>query len=485
MPRLVSFLVLVGILALFGALFYRVVAGFLLPIFLALVLVVVFRPLFGWVSARCGQRPRLAALVTTILIVILVLGPLLFVIAQAATEAQHTYKVWSQQRGQDVIQKLRQRWRLELPPVETRVSLENVVERLRLWHGERPGQDVIKEELPDIRSAVAEVRKWLDQSGIESGASVESVPAARAAIGELTSTLDQLSAAVDKDEDVTAMLEDSAGASAGLRRQILGRPLRLWLKQQASDSGLTELKSQVERLAGKLALGGTQAVGGFLASFLVGLAIMLVAVYYFFADGPAMLKSLMRLSPLDDRYEQQLWNQFASSSRAVVTATLASAFVQGLLAGVAYFFLGLNSVMLLTVATMLFALIPFIGAAAIWGPCCIWLWAYEERGAAAAVLFFYGALVVSNADNIVKPWILKGQSNVHPLLALLSILGGVEALGPIGILVGPMVVSFLQTLLRMLNAELASMGSANLAAVTRQPLELTNATLPPGTGDST
>jgi hypothetical protein len=61
--------------------------------------------------------------------------------------------------------------------------------------------------------------------------------------------------------------------------------------------------------------------------------------------------------------------------------------------------------------------------------------------------------VVSGLDNVIKPYVLHGQSNLHPLLALLSILGGVQVLGPIGILVGPMLVSFLQALLSILQRE--------------------------------
>ena len=61
------------------------------------------------------------------------------------------------------------------------------------------------------------------------------------------------------------------------------------------------------------------------------------------------------------------------------------------------------------------------------------------------------------AENVIKPLVLHGQSNLHPLLALLSVLGGVHALGPIGILVGPMVVVFLQTLLNILHGELMNM----------------------------
>ena len=65
---------------------------------------------------------------------------------------------------------------------------------------------------------------------------------------------------------------------------------------------------------------------------------------------------------------------------------------------------------------------------------------------AAIVLAVYGGAVVSVIDNVIKPMVLHGRSNLHPLLALLSILGGVKVLGPIGIFVGPMVVTFLYAL---------------------------------------
>jgi hypothetical protein len=57
---------------------------------------------------------------------------------------------------------------------------------------------------------------------------------------------------------------------------------------------------------------------------------------------------------------------------------------------------------------------------------------------------------------VIKPLVLHGQSKLHPLLALLSVLGGIQALGPVGIVVGPMVVVFLQTLLKILQRELLS-----------------------------
>jgi hypothetical protein len=77
---------------------------------------------------------------------------------------------------------------------------------------------------------------------------------------------------------------------------------------------------------------------------------------------------------------------------------------------------------------------------------------------AAIGLAIYCAIMVSGIDHLIKPLLLHGQSKLHPLLALLSIVGGIEVLGPVGILVGPMLVSFLQALLIMLRKELDSFG---------------------------
>jgi len=197
--------------------------------------------------------------------------------------------------------------------------------------------------------------------------------------------------------------------------------------------------------------------GQYAIKLVIGLCIMIIALYYFLLDGPSMVSTIMRLSPLDDRYESQLIEEFDRTSRAVVLASVVSALVQGILAGIGYYFAGLDFVFLLTMLTMLLAMVPFVGAAAVWVPCCLWLFWYDHT-TAAVLLALYGALVVSVADNVIKPVILHGRSNLHPLLALLSVLGGVKALGPIGIFVGPMAVTFLYALLVMLHKELDRLG---------------------------
>jgi predicted PurR-regulated permease PerM len=120
----------------------------------------------------------------------------------------------------------------------------------------------------------------------------------------------------------------------------------------------------------------------------------------------------------------------------------------------------LGGVFLLTILTMLASFVPLIGSAAVWGGCGLWLY-FADRPTAAVLLLAWSLIVVGATDNILKPMVLHGQSKLHPLLALLSVLGGVQVLGPLGIFFGPMAVSFLQAGLTMLNLELHSLEPAD------------------------
>jgi predicted PurR-regulated permease PerM len=186
-----------------------------------------------------------------------------------------------------------------------------------------------------------------------------------------------------------------------------------------------------------------------------------------------MIHTMMRLSPLENEYERELLDKFANVSRAVVVASLAAAIVQGVLAGIGFYFALAPAapIFLLTMITMVLAVVPFVGAAGVWIPTCLWIFFYQERIVDGAViegdprtaiaLAVYCACVVSMIDNVIKPLVLHGQSNLHPLLALMSILGGVKALGPVGILVGPMLVAFIHALLVMVNKELRLLGTSS------------------------
>ncbi len=385
MPRVVSFIVLLAIILLIGSMFFQVMVQFIVPLFLAAVLVVIFKPLHHWMLGKTGNRPRVASALTTLSIVLIVLLPLTGMIVRAVTEGVNLYQDFKSDTSTPVV-------------------------------AEKDS------ESPEPQQAAS---------------SADEPP---------TTAMHKLI-----DRAVTAMN---------------GLLARFSLPTVTSREVHAYVDENLQRLAAPLALGGAKILAG----TLFGLAIMVLTMYYFFADGPNMVAALMKLSPLEDAYEQELLDKFGDVSRAVVVAVLLSAIVQGLLAGIGYFIAGIEGVFFLTAATAFLAMVPFVGAAAVWVPVCAILYFYtgdnidgvlefpEGRPTAAILLAIYCATIVSMSDNVVKPMVLHGQSNLHPLLALLSVIGGIQALGPIGILVGPMLVAFLQALLNMLNKELQLLG---------------------------
>ncbi|MFG0262993.1 MAG: AI-2E family transporter, partial [Novipirellula sp. JB048] len=254
-------------------------------------------------------------------------------------------------------------------------------------------------------------------------------------------------------------------ASAAIRswmQTLLGGTLRSQVRLLANPSA-EDFKNLLSRGRESLQprfVSLTSATGNYLGKIIVGLLVLVIAVYFFLIDGPAMIGTLMRLSPLDDDYERRLWLEFDRTSRAVVLASVLSAIAQGILAGLGFYVLGFESVVLLFLVTTLMSLVPFLGAASVWVPCVIWLAMVEQRWTAAFVLALYGTFLISSIDNVIKVYVLHGRSQLHPLFALLSVLGGVKVFGPIGILVGPMVVVFLQALLEILNHELDDTSTA-------------------------
>ena len=101
---------------------------------------------------------------------------------------------------------------------------------------------------------------------------------------------------------------------------------------------------------------------------------------------------------MEDEHEQELVGEFGRVSRAVVVATLLSALAQGLLAGIGFYFVGLDSIFLLTLLSAVLAMVPFVGAAAVWIPCSLYLYFFTNNLPAAIGLAIYGLIILLNGQ---------------------------------------------------------------------------------------
>lgn len=454
MARLVSFVVLLVILILIALLFIRVMASFLLPLFLAALLVVIFHPLYQWTLERCWKQRYLAATLTTIMVMLSVLAPAALVFTLAGAQG---VSLASQLRGTNVRQKLDELRQSAGVDIQQREPLQRIEAMLVNWRDQlRKGETPNYSDVPKVISYLRKVEEWRTTGeGKELG--LIAYPESLFAQLEILRTAERDSIEADQ-----AVL-DAIAEFRIYKRDLLGGSFQAFVKElvNPSDEQIeTIVKDYTEPLKN---LGSdTLALAG---KMLLGTLVVIATLFFLFAEGSRMLDAAIRLSPLEERYVRELVSEFDRVCRAVVAATLLSAVAQGILAGIGFYFAGLQqSVALLMLLTMVLAMVPFTGAAAVWIPVSLYLWLYKGETTAAVVLAGYGALIVSTADNVIKPLVLHGQSNLHPLLALLSVIGGLQALGPIGILVGPMVVVFLQTLLKILQRELMTMDKLTAAA---------------------
>lgn len=454
MARLVSFVVLLVILILIALLFVRVMASFLLPLFLAALLVVIFHPLYQWTLERCWKQRYLAATLTTIMVMLSVLAPAALVFTLAGAQSA---SLASQLRGTNVRQKLdelRAAYSLDIPRREDLQQIEAtlVACRSQLRKGETPNY----KRIPNAYKRLNDIEEWRTNGAGKELNLVAYPDSLRAQLETLQTT------EADSPQADQALL-DAMAEFRIYKRDLLGGAVHGFIKELVNPTD-----EQIEAIAKDyseplISRGGDTLA--FAGKLLLGTLVMIATLFFLFAEGSRILDAAIRLSPLEERYVRELVAEFDRVCRAVVAATLLSAVAQGILAGIGFYFAGLqHSVALLMLLTMVLAMVPFTGAAAVWIPVSLYLWLYKGELGSAIGLATYGALFVSTADNVIKPLVLHGQSNLHPLLALLSVIGGLQALGPIGILVGPMVVVFLQTLLKILQRELITMDKLTAAA---------------------
>lgn len=190
------------------------------------------------------------------------------------------------------------------------------------------------------------------------------------------------------------------------------------------------------------------------AGALLDIVVFYLSVVTLLARGPELLAWLGRVSPLEPRYQQRLFTVFASFARNVVLAGLVCGVLQGTVAAIGYLLAGVDRPLVFGVLTGVLTYVPFVGTALVWVPLTANLFLVGEWGRGLFVLG-WSLIVTASIDNVVRPLIVRGQSGIHPLLILLGVLGGLEWIGIVGVLIGPVLIAMLVTLLTLYTEEVA------------------------------
>jgi predicted PurR-regulated permease PerM len=172
----------------------------------------------------------------------------------------------------------------------------------------------------------------------------------------------------------------------------------------------------------------------------INLLITILASFYLFRDGPALMRLVRAVLPIDPEYRDRLLAIIENVLFASVLSSFAVAAVQGALGAVAFWMVGIPAPVLWGVLMMLAAFIPFVGAAIIWGPAALYF-LFSGQYVSAGILTFVGIFVVGTVDNILRPILISGRVELNGLLVLISVIGGISAFGLLGIVLGPVLIA--------------------------------------------
>lgn len=185
---------------------------------------------------------------------------------------------------------------------------------------------------------------------------------------------------------------------------------------------------------------------------LIGFFVMLYLVYYLLLEAEAFEKVVCELLPFDDSNSRQLIGNFNRMARGFLLGQGLTALIQGTLGGIGFVIFGFPGALLWGMVMAVLSLIPVLGAFLIWVPAGV-LQLVSGNTASGVGILIWGVLVVSFADNLVRPLLMRNMAGVHPVITLLGVFAGLSLFGLIGIVVGPLLFAFVLETARMFYRE--------------------------------
>jgi predicted PurR-regulated permease PerM len=194
----------------------------------------------------------------------------------------------------------------------------------------------------------------------------------------------------------------------------------------------------------------TNAIGlvkGFTV-FLFDIALILFVAFFMFLQGDDFITEVKKLSPLDEAHNEEILREMEVTIKATMWSTVVVAVVQGALGGIGFFVVGIPQAAFWGTVMIPVSVIPVVGAALIWVPGVIYLFFQGLTGKAVGLIIYF-VIIVGSVDNFLRPVLTKGTRSTPAIFILFAILGGISYFGIVGFILGPLILSFLLSLLQI------------------------------------
>src|SRR3954453_16669382 len=203
----------------------------------------------------------------------------------------------------------------------------------------------------------------------------------------------------------------------------------------------------VQKVPGWVAANGGAVIGS-VAGGGVGFFLVLLSSFFFYVEGEAILDELAILSPLPERYDREFASKFKDVIDATFRGQVMTSLAQGIATGVGLGIAGVPAALLWGAVATILSLLPMLGVAVVWIPATIYLSISGSTGH-GIFLAIWGVVAVSTIDNVVPPWAMKGGAQLPAIPLLFAVLGGMQAFGFIGLVIGPLVFSLLMSIIHI------------------------------------
>lgn len=173
----------------------------------------------------------------------------------------------------------------------------------------------------------------------------------------------------------------------------------------------------------------------------IHMLLILLALFFFLRDGEKLKEIVIHLSPLKRADDELIFDHLGKAVNSIVRGTILLSLIQGLIASTGFLIFGVPNAALFGALTFVAAFVPGVGSALVMLPVAVYLYVFSSTGAALGMVLW--SLLVGASDNFIRPKVISSGTGMHPLLVLLSVLGGISIFGTYGLLIGPLLLSFL------------------------------------------
>ncbi len=193
-------------------------------------------------------------------------------------------------------------------------------------------------------------------------------------------------------------------------------------------------------------LGAAPNFLGSLTSLVVGLFVMFFVMYYALHQSSDLGPKLARLIPLEEGLKEKMLEEVRAVLEGVLYGQFVTALIHGVAMGIGFLIFGVHNAIFWAVLMTILSFIPVLGTPMIWVPAGVYLMlvGHPWRGLG---LLVYSTFILIVIDNFLKPRLISDKSNIHPVIVMIGVLGGLQLFGFIGLVVGPLVLALLIRLL--------------------------------------